>query len=92
MNSFRVLYSKDAKKFIKSNKYVGLQIMQAFDAITKDFRSSFGRYDIKSLKSHENMFRLRIGKYRAIFQILDDTLILYVISAGSRGDIYKKTL
>lgn len=34
-------------------------------------------------------WRLRIGRYRAICDIRGDELVLLVINAGPRGDIYK---
>jgi mRNA interferase RelE/StbE len=34
-------------------------------------------------------WRLRVGGWRAICEIRDNKLILYVLKVGSRGDIYK---
>lgn len=34
-------------------------------------------------------WRLRIGGYRAVCDLRDDELVLLVIKAGPRGDIYK---
>jgi mRNA interferase RelE/StbE len=34
-------------------------------------------------------WRLRVGRYRAICNLRDDELVLLVIKAGPRGDIYK---
>lgn len=43
--------------------------------------------DIKPLKGYNNTNRLRVGKYRILFRIIDNTL--FIDSLGSRGDIYK---
>lgn len=43
--------------------------------------------DIKPLKGYNNTNRLRVGKYRILFRIIDDTL--FIDSLGSRGNIYK---
>ena len=45
--------------------------------------------DIKKLQWEENLYRLRIGKYRVIFEKQDKKLIIFVIDIGSRWDIYK---
>ena len=45
--------------------------------------------DIKSLKWYEWFYRLRLGKYRFIYEIIDYKLIIDFINADSRGDIYK---
>jgi mRNA interferase RelE/StbE len=34
-------------------------------------------------------WRLRVGRYRAICDLRDDEMVLLVIQAGPRGDIYK---
>ena len=41
-------------------------------------------------KNYDDIFRLRIGDYRAVFHIVDDELLVYIFDIGSRGDIYKK--
>lgn len=90
MTSYRIVYSRSAEKFIRANKPTGIRFMKAFEEIANDFTMAL-RYDIKRYH-HENSdscFRLRIGKYRAIFRIIKDTVTVYVIDIGSRGDIYK---
>lgn len=44
---------------------------------------------IKKLVS-SRYFRLRIGDYRAILDIIDNKLIILVIEVGHRKNIYKK--
>ena len=34
-------------------------------------------------------FRLRVGDYRVILDIIEDRLIIYVIELGHRSEIYK---
>lgn len=41
-------------------------------------------------KTYDDIFRLRIGDYRAVFHIVDDELLVYIFDMRSRGDIYKK--
>lgn len=43
--------------------------------------------DIKKMKGHSNLFRLRAGEYRVIFTVDHGELVVYVIDAGSRGQI-----
>jgi mRNA interferase RelE/StbE len=35
-------------------------------------------------------WRIRIGKYRVIYQIFDNRLVVSVVSIGHRKDIYRK--
>lgn len=46
--------------------------------------------DIKKLKGHDDLLRLRVGDYRVIYTVNNGELIVCVIDAGNRGDIYKK--
>ena len=46
--------------------------------------------DIKSLKNNEGLYRLRVGDYRIIYEIDNGKMIIYVIDAGSRGQIYRE--
>ena len=48
--------------------------------------------DIKQLKGNKNkgLLRLRIGDYRIIYSIDHGKLIVYVIDAGNRGEIYNR--
>jgi len=64
--------------------------------IATQFRAGFGRVaasdtdglNIKKLQGREG-YRLRIGGYRAIYEIEGETINVLVLDAGPRGDIYK---
>lgn len=89
MKSYKILYHKKAKKFIQKNKDYGLKFFKAFKEISENKDMSY-KYDIKKYHSKENnFFRLRIGKYRAIFQVSDEKITIYVFDIDSRGNIYK---
>ena len=44
--------------------------------------------NIKKLRGRDG-YRLRIGGYRAIYEIEGETINVLVLDAGPRGDIYK---
>lgn len=87
---YKIIYHKKAKKFILSNKLAGLKFMEAFEKIGQD-KINLKYYDIKKYnhKNYDDIFRLRIGQNRAVFRIIDDEIIVYVLNIGSRGEIYK---
>lgn len=91
MNFYKVKYSKSAEKFIKKNKAIGIRFFKAFEELAED-KENIQSYDVKKFysKSYDDIFRLRIGDYRAVFRIIDDELLVYIFDIGSRGDIYKK--
>ena len=45
--------------------------------------------DIKTMKGYTNLYRLRIGTFRILFDINHNEKIIYIQSVGNRGDIYK---
>lgn len=45
--------------------------------------------DVKKLQGTDGHYRLRVGKYRFLFAIIDDKVLVYFYDVGSRGDIYK---
>ena len=44
--------------------------------------------DIKALQGRHG-FRMRVGEWRAIYKIDGDRLVILVLDAGPRGDIYR---
>jgi len=48
--------------------------------------------DIKSMQGLKNELRLRVGKYRVIYEYTteNDIEILIISRVGTRGDIYKR--
>ena len=91
MSFYKIKYSKPAEKFIKKNKAIGLRFFKAFEELAED-NENVKSYDVKKFysKTYDDIFRLRIGDYRAVFHIIDNELLVYVFDIGSRGDIYKK--
>ena len=45
--------------------------------------------DIKVMKGHEGLYRLRVGDIRILYTMEEVILTIYVIEIGNRGDIYK---
>lgn len=91
MKSYKVKYHKNAIKFIKKHKTFGLKFYKAFDEL-QDYTQYKGKYDIRKIRGNKknNLFRLRIGDYRAIFEIEENEInIIYVLYMDSRGDVYK---
>ena len=43
--------------------------------------------DVKPVIGERNVYRLRVGRYRVLFTIIGDTILIARI--GPRGDIYK---
>jgi mRNA interferase RelE/StbE len=86
---FNLLYSKQAAKYIKKqDKPTRKRIREALLTLAENPYQR-GVLDINSLKGVDSAFRLRVGDFRILYEVKDKELIIYVISAGNRGDIYK---
>jgi mRNA interferase RelE/StbE len=43
--------------------------------------------DVKPITGETDLYRIRVGKYRILFVVIENTLL--VTKMGPRGDIYK---
>jgi mRNA interferase RelE/StbE len=85
MHSIR--YSKQALKIkAKMPKAIAERIDAELEAIAVN--PSLYQGDWKSLQGLP-YWRLRVGNWRVICEMVDDELIIYVIKIGARGDVYK---
>lgn len=81
--SYRIVIDKPAMKFL--NKQPQPQRERLLRAIYALPDSG----DIKPLAGEKNRYRLRVGTFRVIYTIIDDLLIVQVLTIGNRGDVYK---
>jgi mRNA interferase RelE/StbE len=86
-----VYYDEDIKKEIdkgKLPKEIAKLFVHAFVSI--DTTKDLNLFDIKKLVSDSsvNYYRLRKGKYRAVFKIEDEDM--YVLTIAKRAEVYKK--
>ena len=45
---------------------------------------------VKRITGAENLWRMRVGQYRIVYEIHDDRLLVLVVRVGHRKDIYRK--
>ena len=85
---YKILFEKEAsQEFLKLPKNVQKIIKEKLDILAKDPRLL--ENNIKSLKGElKGLKRLRVGKYRIIYQQKDNELIILIIRIASRGEIY----
>lgn len=81
---YHIIIKKRAKKFIdKLSKNEKARIVAAIEQLPNGS-------DIKKMKGHDNLMRLRVGEYRIIYTVDDGALVVFVIDAGNRGEIYRR--
>lgn len=81
---YQIIIKKKAKKFIDK-----LPINERKRVVYAIEQLPNGE-DIKKLKGHDDLLRLRVGGYRIIYSVDNGKLVVYVIDIDNRGDIYKR--
>ena len=86
---YNIRLHKKVLKFLEKHRWE--KIIEIFAASLKILQNNpyNNRLDIKSLIWIENKFRLRIWKYRFIYEIIENELIIAFTDSDSRWDIYK---
>ena len=81
---YKIIIKKPAKKFIdKLPKNEKIRIIKAIENLPDGV-------DIKKLKGHDNVYRLRIGDYRILYTVDNGEYTVIVINAGNRVQIYQQ--
>lgn len=81
---YRIVVMKPAKKFI--DKLPLNEKRRIAEAIQKLPDSG----DIKKLEGTNGKYRLRVGSYRIIYTVDHGQLIVCVVDAGNRGQVYNR--
>ena len=85
MPDYTVVLSKKAQKQLdKLSDKIAEPILEAISRLEENPRPQ----GYKKLKGREG-YRIRIGNYRVIYNIIDNELIVDVITLGNRRDSYE---
>lgn len=81
---YHIVIKKPAKKFIdRLPQNERRRLVAAIEQLPNG-------EDIKKMKGHDDLLRLRVGPYRVVYTVDNGQLIVLVIVAGNRGDIYNR--
>ena len=81
---YQIKIEKDAQKFLKKLPLPDeTRVIKAIANINDEG-------DRKQMKGHPGFFRLRVGDYRIIYTVDNGQLIVRVVDAGNRGQIYNR--
>lgn len=77
---------KRVDKLLEKHPEIKRMFFQKFEEIAENpFQNSC---DIKALVGKPNHYRLRISKYRFLYEIIDTKILIYIYDTDSRGGIY----
>ena len=74
-----------ARQLRKLPESVRARLQEIMDALTQNPRPA----GTLKMRGFTNRYRVRVGDYRIVYDIHDDTLIVLIIAVGHRGDVYR---
>ena len=81
-----IQYTRRAQRALtRMPQTIALRIIAGIESIAADNTEGL---DIKPLTGR-NGYRMRVGRYRAIYDYRDNNLVVRVLEIGPRGDVYK---
>lgn len=84
--SYRIDFSrKAARQFKDLPAQIQKRLKPKIDALAQNPRPR----GVKKLEIEDELYRIRVGDYRVIYQIQDQALIVLVVKLGNRKEIYK---
>jgi mRNA interferase RelE/StbE len=85
--AYRIEFSPAAERqFKKLPKEIQLRLKPRLDGL---MNNPFPR-GAKKLSGEENIYRLRVGDHRIIYQVQQETLLVLVVKLGHRKEIYRR--
>lgn len=85
---YEVQTSKEFDKFLDKHRTLVPKILNTLESLAQNPYEN--TLDIKKIQGKEKHFRLRVGKYRILYELIENQLfIIYAYRADSRGDVYK---
>jgi mRNA interferase RelE/StbE len=83
---YEIKLKRGPEKFIrKQSRKVQLQLISALRKLRKDPRPA----QAKKLSGHDELYRIRAGDYRIVYNIQDKILLILIVRVAHRKDIYK---
>jgi len=85
--NYTVKISRPAEKLLRglTDKKLYQRLREAVNNLEENPRPA----NSVKLQSNEELYRVRVGEYRVVYQIQDKLLIVLVIQIGHRREIYR---
>ncbi|HKA32067.1 MAG TPA: type II toxin-antitoxin system RelE/ParE family toxin [Candidatus Binatia bacterium] len=85
--AYRIEFApKAARQFRALDKGLQRRLARRIDALAGNPRPQ----GVKKLAGEDDLYRLRVGDYRILYQIQKHRLIVLVVGVGHRSEIYRE--
>ena len=86
MASYKIEVTKSAEKQLrKITKRDRAPVVEAMSCLSSDPRPK----GCRKLRGYETIYRIRVGRYRIVYEIYDKKIVVVVLKIGHRKDVYR---
>ena len=83
---YTIQIDKDAEKILRrQGRTTKERLVKAILVLADDPHPANSR----KLEGYHDLYRLRVGDWRIIYQVINDQLLILVLEVGSRGEVYR---
>ena len=86
MPSYTVIFKPSADKALRK---LPVKVQRRIAAVTDTLADDPRPSGCIKLEGEENLYRIRVGEYRSVYTIQDETLIVLVVRVAHRKDVYR---
>lgn len=86
MDTYKIEWKRSATKELRK---LPRQMISKVVAAVDSLSSNPYPQGVRKLVSTENSYRIRVGDYRVLYNIVEKKLIVEIIRVGHRKDIYR---
>ena len=85
-SKYTIQIDKDAEKVLRrQGRTTKERLVKAILVLADDPHPANSR----KLEGYHDLYRLRVGDWRIIYQVINDQLLILVLEVGSRGEVYR---
>ena len=85
--AFTIRFSAHAARtFRKLERPVQARLSEAIEPLKGNPKP----HGSEKLKGSDSIYRIRVGDYRVLYEIIESELVVYVIMAGHRREVYRQ--
>ncbi|PZV17378.1 MAG: type II toxin-antitoxin system mRNA interferase toxin, RelE/StbE family [Pseudanabaena sp.] len=76
-------------KAARQLKALSVEVRQDISLTIQSLANEPRPIGVKKLSGEKDVYRVRVGNYRVLYQIIDKVLVVVVVSVGHRREVYR---
>jgi mRNA interferase RelE/StbE len=76
-------------KAARQIKALSVEVRQDISLTIQSLANEPRPIGVKKLSGEKDIYRVRVGNYRVLYQIIDKILVVVVVSVGHRREVYR---